>query len=48
MLLKTIESAKGLQYTSNLLTEKIGKTCIVEIVKEYEEISQRKMRSYTA
>jgi hypothetical protein len=46
-LFTTIESAKGVQYTSELLSKLIGNTCIIEVVKEYEEISQQKVRRYT-
>lgn len=46
-LFTTIEKEKGLQYTVNLLSEHIGRTCIVEIAKEFEEISQKKARTYT-
>jgi hypothetical protein len=46
-LFTTIEKEKGLQYTVNLLSEQIGRMCIVEIVKEFEKISQKKARAYT-
>jgi hypothetical protein len=46
-LFTTIEHAKGLSYTAYLLSEQIGKTCIVELVKEYEAASQRNVRTYT-
>jgi hypothetical protein len=47
-LFTTLEKTKGLEYTARILSEQIGKSCIVEIAKEYEEISQRKVRRYTA
>ena len=46
-LFTIIENSMGLQYTSELLSRMIGKTCIIEVVKEYEEISQKKARRYT-
>ena len=46
-LLTTIEKEKGLNYTANLLSEGIGKVCIVEIAKEFEEISHKKAGTYT-
>jgi hypothetical protein len=46
-LFTTIENTKGINYTSALLSEQIGETCIVEIAKEHEEISRRRARSYT-
>jgi hypothetical protein len=46
-LFTTIENAKGYRYLTNLLSKKIGKICIVEIAKEYEAITHRKVRSYT-
>jgi hypothetical protein len=45
-LFTTLEKTKGLQYTANLLSKKIGETCIIETVKEYEEASQRNVRRY--
>jgi hypothetical protein len=46
-LFTTLEHAKGLEYTARFMSERIGKTCIVELVKEYEAISQRNVRTYT-
>ena len=46
-LFTTLETTKGLSYTAHLLSERIGKTCIVELVKEYEAISKRSARTYT-
>lgn len=46
-LFTTLEHAKGLDYTTHFLSDQIGKTCIVELVKEYEAVSQRDVRMYT-
>ena len=42
-----IEQEKGLHYTSDLLSEQIGRVCMVEIAEEFEKISQKKTRTYT-
>jgi len=46
-LFTVLEKERGLEYTSNFLSEGIGKACVVEIANEYEEISQRRARVYT-
>jgi hypothetical protein len=46
-LFTMLENAKGLYYTAHILSKQIGETCILEIIKEYEEISQRNVRTYT-
>jgi hypothetical protein len=47
-LFTTIEDAKGLQYTTSLLSKHMGKICIIEIVKMFEAISRKKTDLYTA
>ncbi len=46
-LFTAIEAGKGIQYTANLLSEQIGKICVVELAKEFEEISRKKAGLYT-
>jgi len=46
-LFTTLENTKGLYHTAQLLSDQMGRTCIVELVKEHEEASQRNVRTYT-
>jgi hypothetical protein len=47
-LFTTIEDAQGLTYTSSILSERVGKICILEIAKIFEATSGKKTALYTA